>query len=82
MLMRILADMKQPGCTPEIWEQDLTDTFKIEGSDQGMQKVNLKCGSDSMHVMLETEKPFKGVMYTRAVLQATATMFCQTYYKW
>ncbi|XP_037806727.1 uncharacterized protein LOC119600534 [Lucilia sericata] len=49
----------------EIWEQDLTDTFKIEGSDQGIQKVNLKCGSDSMHVMLETEKPFTGVMYTR-----------------
>ncbi|XP_073828451.1 uncharacterized protein isoform X2 [Musca autumnalis] len=50
---------------PEIWEQDLSDTFKIEGSDQGIQKVNLKCGSDSMHVMLETEKPFTGVMYTR-----------------
>ncbi|XP_065354409.1 uncharacterized protein LOC135948885 [Calliphora vicina] len=49
----------------ELWEQDLTDTFKIEGSDQGIQKVNLKCGSDSMHVMLETEKPFTGVMYTR-----------------
>lgn len=49
----------------EIWEQDLSDTFKIEGSDQGIQKVNLKCGSDSMHVVLETEKPFTGVMYTR-----------------
>uniref|UniRef100_A0A1I8PXU4 ZP domain-containing protein n=1 Tax=Stomoxys calcitrans TaxID=35570 RepID=A0A1I8PXU4_STOCA len=49
----------------EVWEQDLSDTFKIEGSDQGIQKVNLKCGSDSMHVVLETEKPFTGVMYTR-----------------
>ncbi|XP_001359475.1 uncharacterized protein LOC6591871 isoform X1 [Drosophila persimilis] len=49
----------------EIWEQDLSDTFKIEGSDQGIQKVNLKCGSNSMNVMLETEKPFTGVMYTR-----------------
>ncbi|XP_053948760.1 uncharacterized protein LOC128857161 [Anastrepha ludens] len=49
----------------EIWQQDLTDTFKIEGSDQGIQKVNLKCGSNSMNVMLETEKPFTGVMYTR-----------------
>jgi len=41
----------------EIWEQDLSDTFKIE--------VNLKCGADSMNVVLETEKPFTGVMYTR-----------------
>ena len=49
----------------EIWEQDLSDTFKIEGSDQGIQKVNLKCGSNSMNVVLETEKPFTGVMYTR-----------------
>ncbi|KAH8359305.1 hypothetical protein KR093_005724 [Drosophila rubida] len=49
----------------EIWEQDLSDTFKIEGSDQGIQKVNLKCGANSMNVMLETEKPFTGVMYTR-----------------
>ncbi|KAH8288568.1 hypothetical protein KR054_005466 [Drosophila jambulina] len=49
----------------EIWEQDLSDTFKIEGSDQGIQKVNLKCGADSMNVVLETEKPFTGVMYTR-----------------
>ncbi|XP_037949142.1 uncharacterized protein LOC119680411 isoform X2 [Teleopsis dalmanni] len=49
----------------EIWEQDLTDTFEIGGSDQGIQKVNLKCGSNSMNVVLETEKPFTGVMYTR-----------------
>lgn len=43
----------------------MSDTFKIEGSDQGIQKVNLKCGSNSMNVVLETEKPFTGVMYTR-----------------
>uniref|UniRef100_A0A1I8M2H7 ZP domain-containing protein n=1 Tax=Musca domestica TaxID=7370 RepID=A0A1I8M2H7_MUSDO len=56
---------KQQQQQQELWEQDLSDTFKIEGSDQGIQKVNLKCGSDSMHVVLETEKPFTGVMYTR-----------------
>ncbi|KAL5274132.1 hypothetical protein ACFFRR_000719 [Megaselia abdita] len=49
----------------ETFQQDLSDSFKIEGSDQGIQKVNLKCGSNSMHVMLETEKEFTGVMYTR-----------------
>ena len=47
------------------FEQDLSDTFKIEGSDQGIQRVNLKCGADTMNVVLETEKPFSGVMYTR-----------------
>ncbi|XP_023159808.2 uncharacterized protein LOC111592044 isoform X2 [Drosophila hydei] len=56
---------KQQQQNQEIWEQDLSDTFKIEGSDQGIQKVNLKCGANSMNVMLETEKPFTGVMYTR-----------------
>ncbi|XP_011191253.2 uncharacterized protein LOC105217775 isoform X2 [Zeugodacus cucurbitae] len=58
-------DKKKEQNNAEIWQQDLTDTFKIEGSDQGIQKVNLKCGSNSMNVMLETEKPFTGVMYTR-----------------
>uniref|UniRef100_A0A1B0BW94 ZP domain-containing protein n=1 Tax=Glossina palpalis gambiensis TaxID=67801 RepID=A0A1B0BW94_9MUSC len=58
-------DQQQQETQKEIWEQHLTDTFKIEGSDQGIQKVNLKCGSNSMHIMLETEKPFTGVMYTR-----------------
>ncbi|KRF82840.1 uncharacterized protein Dvir_GJ23714, isoform B [Drosophila virilis] len=56
---------KQQQQNQETWEQDLSDTFKIEGSDQGIQKVNLKCGANSMNVMLETEKPFTGVMYTR-----------------
>ncbi|EDW14061.1 uncharacterized protein LOC6572493 isoform X1 [Drosophila mojavensis] len=59
------TNKKQQQQNQEIWEQDLTDTFKIEGSDQGIQKVNLKCGANSMNVMLETEKPFTGVMYTR-----------------
>ncbi|XP_055852454.1 uncharacterized protein LOC129916488 isoform X2 [Episyrphus balteatus] len=48
-----------------LWEQDLTDTFKIDGSTQGIQKVNLKCGAESMKIMLETEQDFTGVMYTR-----------------
>ncbi|XP_067633967.1 uncharacterized protein [Eurosta solidaginis] len=58
-------DMNKEQSNKETWHQDLTDTFKIEGSDQGIQRVNLKCGSNSMNVMLETEKPFTGVMYTR-----------------
>ncbi|XP_036334239.1 uncharacterized protein LOC118744914 isoform X1 [Rhagoletis pomonella] len=58
-------DKHKEQSSSETWQQDLTDTFKIEGSDQGIQKVNLKCGSNSMNVMLETEKPFTGVMYTR-----------------
>ncbi|XP_055377485.1 uncharacterized protein LOC129609539 [Condylostylus longicornis] len=49
----------------DIWEKDLTDSFKLDGSDQGIQRVNLKCGAESMHVTLETEKEFTGVMYTR-----------------
>ncbi|KAH8403438.1 hypothetical protein KR215_005575 [Drosophila sulfurigaster] len=67
MLLAVHAsgNKKQQQQNQEIWEQDLSDTFKIEGSDQGIQKVNLKCGANSMNVMLETEKPFTGVMYTR-----------------
>lgn len=41
------------------------DTFKIDASTQGLQMVHLKCGSNSMHVILETEDNFHGVMYTR-----------------
>ena len=48
-----------------IWEQDLGDTFKIDASTEGLQKVHLKCGSDSMFVQLETAADFTGVMYTR-----------------
>ncbi|XP_017105016.2 uncharacterized protein [Drosophila bipectinata] len=61
----VSANKQQKHQNQEIWEQDLSDTFKIEGSDQGIQKVNLKCGANSMNVVLETEKPFTGVMYTR-----------------
>lgn len=49
----------------QVWEQDLGDTFKIDASTQGLQMVHLKCGSNSMHVELETDANFNGVMYTR-----------------
>lgn len=49
----------------KIWEQDLGDTFKIDASTQGLQRVHLKCGADSMHVQLETDDDFDGVMYTK-----------------
>jgi hypothetical protein len=49
----------------EVWEQDLGDAFKIDESTEGLQKVNLKCGGDSMHVELLTDEDFTGVMYTR-----------------
>lgn len=66
LMLNVSSDDKnKEQSNAEIWQEDLTDTFKIEGSDQGIQKVNLKCGSNSMNVMLETEKPFTGVMYTR-----------------
>lgn len=41
------------------------DAFKIDASTDGLQKVNLKCGADSMSVELLTNDEFKGVMYTR-----------------
>ncbi|KAH8280083.1 hypothetical protein KR018_004663 [Drosophila ironensis] len=65
LALYVSGNKQQKHQNQEIWEQDLSDTFKIEGSDQGIQKVNLKCGADSMNVVLETEKPFTGVMYTR-----------------
>lgn len=49
----------------DVWEQDLSDSFKIEPSTQGLQKLHLKCGAESMHLELETEDDFTGVMYTR-----------------
>lgn len=49
----------------EIFEQDLGDAFKIAPSTEGLAKVHLKCGADSMHVTLETEEDFHGVLYTR-----------------
>lgn len=49
----------------EIWEQNLGDTFKIDASTDGLQKVHLKCGGNSMQIQLETDDDFTGVMYTR-----------------
>lgn len=50
---------------PELWEQDVSDLFQIDPSTQGIKNVNLKCGSNSMYVQLETESEFTGVMYTK-----------------
>ncbi|CAD7093207.1 unnamed protein product [Hermetia illucens] len=49
----------------EVWQQDLSDAFNIDPSTNGIKQVNLKCGSNSMLVQLETEDDFTGVMYTR-----------------
>lgn len=49
----------------ELWNQDASDLFKIDASTQGIKKVNLKCGSNSMLVYLETDDDFTGVMYTK-----------------
>lgn len=51
--------------TESLFEQDLGDQFKIDASTQGVQKVNLRCGADSMRIELKTEEDFQGVMYTR-----------------
>lgn len=51
--------------TEQLWQQDLGDTFKIDASTEGLQKVHLKCGADSMQVFLETDVDFTGVMYTK-----------------
>lgn len=48
-----------------MWKQDLTDHYKIDASTEGLEKVQLKCGSDSMYVELVTKDDFHGVMYTR-----------------
>lgn len=49
----------------QLWQQDLGDSFRIDASTEGLQKVHLKCGADSMHVFLETEEDFTGVLYTK-----------------
>lgn len=51
--------------TEQLWEQDLGDSFNIGASTDNLQKVNLRCGADSMQVYLETVDDFTGVMYTR-----------------
>ncbi|CAO1409719.1 unnamed protein product [Diamesa tonsa] len=48
-----------------VWEQDLSNTFNIDASTEGLQKVQLKCGADSMSIELVTEEDFHGVLYTR-----------------
>ncbi|XP_055644865.1 uncharacterized protein LOC129780531 [Toxorhynchites rutilus septentrionalis] len=48
-----------------LFEQDLGEQFKIDASTHGLQKVNLRCGADSMRIELKTEEDFTGVMYTR-----------------
>jgi len=48
-----------------VWEQDLSNAFNIDASTEGLQKVQLKCGADSMQVELLTNEDFTGVMYTR-----------------
>ncbi|KAG5679540.1 hypothetical protein PVAND_009100 [Polypedilum vanderplanki] len=49
----------------DVWEENLTNKFSIDASTEGLQKVNLKCGSESMTVELLTKEEFNGVMYTR-----------------
>jgi Zona pellucida-like domain len=48
-----------------VWEQDLSNSFNIDASTEGLQKVQLKCGADSMQVELVTKEDFTGVLYTR-----------------
>lgn len=57
--------MKKTFRRTELWQQDASNLFQIGASTQGLQNVHLKCGSNSMHVKLETENDFTGVMYTR-----------------
>ena len=49
----------------DVWEQDLSNSFSIDASTEGLQKVQLKCGADSMQIELKTKDDFTGVMYTR-----------------
>lgn len=48
-----------------IFENDIGNQMTIGVSDKGYRSVQLKCGSNSMLVALETEKDFDGVIYTR-----------------
>uniref|UniRef100_A0ABK8F451 ZP domain-containing protein n=1 Tax=Anopheles gambiae TaxID=7165 RepID=A0ABK8F451_ANOGA len=66
-LCSVFAKKQQEDQKPEesLFEQDLGDQFKIDASTQGLQKVNLRCGADSMRIELKTEEDFQGVMYTR-----------------
>jgi Zona pellucida-like domain len=55
--------MFQP--STDVWEQDLSNAFNIDASTEGLQKVQLKCGADSMQIELVTKEDFTGVIYTR-----------------
>lgn len=50
---------------PELFVENLADKMDIGASETGYKSVKLKCGSDSMHVDLETDEDFSGVIYTR-----------------
>uniref|UniRef100_A0A336L7K0 CSON001468 protein n=1 Tax=Culicoides sonorensis TaxID=179676 RepID=A0A336L7K0_CULSO len=63
LMSTVIVDAKK--VRQEIFEQDLGDAFKIAPSTEGLAKVHLKCGADSMHITLETEEDFHGVLYTR-----------------
>lgn len=49
----------------DVWEQDLSNSFNIDASTEGLQKVQLKCGADSMQIELHTKDDFTGVIYSR-----------------
>lgn len=49
----------------DVWEENLSNKFNIDASTEGLQKVQLKCGADSMQIELLTKEDFTGVMYTR-----------------
>lgn len=49
----------------DVWEQNLSNSFNIDASTEGLQKVQLKCGADSMQIELVTNDAFTGVIYTR-----------------
>uniref|UniRef100_A0A182IPI8 ZP domain-containing protein n=1 Tax=Anopheles atroparvus TaxID=41427 RepID=A0A182IPI8_ANOAO len=61
----VVAKKSEDKPEESLFEQDLGDQFKIDASTQGLQKVNLRCGADSMRIELKTEEDFQGVMYTR-----------------
>jgi hypothetical protein len=48
-----------------VWEENLSNKFNIDASTEGLQKMQLRCGSDSMQIELLTKEDFTGVMYTR-----------------
>lgn len=49
----------------ELWEQDLTSDMRIGLAENGYQRVDLKCGADSLLVRVMLDNDFEGVVYTR-----------------